>query len=360
MISCSVENLPALDFLNRLIDNKDKDLHYSIFTDPPYGETDSRLDPVLSDKEIKILSSKFYSLADEVFLFSGLTKFLIWKDSLSKAGYRYIRQGVWLKPNAFYNPSPYTSGGIEYFLFASKSREGLTCFPAYRCSTAGHLKWAEENHPFRKPVPLARQIIRDAFSLNTDGVIVDPFAGSGSFGVAALVEGRATMLNDLDSGLMDNILWRTENYDLWHSSIPKEDIKVVETNTETNQSDDEAKNRRKRKKFSWKEEEIQALCETMGAHTARVLAKNKDKGMTEDDFLLILQGRMAKKNKKGQVVDEGRAGLLKRRISADRIWTKCAWIQKLALANGKQLVFPRKTQREREQGVVLGFLGIDA
>ena len=67
--------------------------------------------------------------------------------------------------------------------------------------------------------------------------------------------------------------------------VPKEDVKVVETNTETNQSNDDGKRRRNRKKFSWKEEEIQVLCETMGAHTKRVLGKTKDKGMTEDEYL---------------------------------------------------------------------------
>ena len=359
MFDFEISNQSAESFLDKLIESKDNNLRYSIFTDPPYGETKESCDPLLSKEEIESLSHKFFSLAEESFIFSGILNLRTWKESLENAGYRYLRTGVWLKPNAYWNPTPYTAGSIEHFVFASKSREGHTCFPAYKCSTSGHLKWAEENHPFRKPVPLARQIIRDAFSVNTDGFIVDPFAGSGSFGVAALLEEKSIILNDLDSSMVDNIKWRLDHYDLWSTSEPKGGIKVVSTNTDTNQSNDESRPRRNRKKFSWKEEEIRHLCEAMAAHTHRVKAKNKDKGMTEEEFLLLLQGKPQKKAKNGKVLQKAQKGLFSRRIAADRIWTKCAWIRKIAMEKGTDLLYPKKTQRQKETDAVLGFLGLD-
>lgn len=362
MISFELKNQPASVFLTELLNSKDPDLPYSIFTDPPYGESNEACDKPLKTEEIRSLSLQFYNLANETFLFCGCKTLDLWKSSLKDAGYRYIRTGVWLKPNAYWQPTPYTGGGIEYFVFASKTREGRTCFPAYICSTSGQLKWAEENHPFRKPVPLARQVIRDAFSNNQDGFIVDPFAGSGSFGVAGLLEERFIILNELDGSMLPNIEWRLEHYDLWNSSEPKEGIKVVDPKTDTNQTDDGAEpktNTRKRGKFSWKEEEIKALCEAMAAHTKRVKAKTKDKGMTEAEFLQLLQGIPQEKNKQGKITKRGTKGLFKRRIAAARIWTKCAWIRKIALEKGQDLRFPKKTQREMETGAVLGFLGLD-
>ncbi len=98
--------------------------------------------------------------------------------------------------------------------------------PVYNCSFSGVLKPGESPHPFRKPIPLIRQIIRD-LDLHGD-TIIDPFCGSGSTGVAGLLEACRVKLNDRDISSVDLANFRTENFELWRSSEPKEGIKMTE------------------------------------------------------------------------------------------------------------------------------------
>jgi DNA modification methylase len=55
---------------------------------------------------------------------------------------------------------------------------------------------AVTRHPTEKPVLLMRQLIDS--SSNVDEVVLDPFAGSGSTGVAAVLAGRRTVLIEKD------------------------------------------------------------------------------------------------------------------------------------------------------------------
>lgn len=57
---------------------------------------------------------------------------------------------------------------------------------------------AVNRHPTEKPVPLMRILI-EASSL-VDEMVLDPFAGSGSTGVAAVLAGRRTILIEKDPG----------------------------------------------------------------------------------------------------------------------------------------------------------------
>lgn len=52
-------------------------------------------------------------------------------------------------------------------------------------------------HPTQKPVDLIRPMVR--YSCPPGGVVLDPFAGSGSTGVAAQIEGREAVLIELDA-----------------------------------------------------------------------------------------------------------------------------------------------------------------
>lgn len=51
-------------------------------------------------------------------------------------------------------------------------------------------------HPTEKPVPLMQQLVRAVCPVG--GLVLDPFAGSGSTGVAALLEGRRFLGVELD------------------------------------------------------------------------------------------------------------------------------------------------------------------
>lgn len=55
-----------------------------------------------------------------------------------------------------------------------------------------------KRHPTEKPVRLMRELVESSTSM--DEVVLDPFAGSGSTGVAALLEGRRTVLIEIDEG----------------------------------------------------------------------------------------------------------------------------------------------------------------
>jgi DNA modification methylase len=57
---------------------------------------------------------------------------------------------------------------------------------------------ADTEHPCPFPVELARRPIASSSAI--DGVIMDPFAGSGSTGVAAMAEGRRFIGIEIDEG----------------------------------------------------------------------------------------------------------------------------------------------------------------
>ncbi len=57
----------------------------------------------------------------------------------------------------------------------------------------------DRQHPTQKPVGLMRWCIRK-LKLPPDAVILDPFAGSGTTGVAAIAEGRRAILIEKDAG----------------------------------------------------------------------------------------------------------------------------------------------------------------
>jgi DNA modification methylase len=65
----------------------------------------------------------------------------------------------------------------------------------------GHLVHSHESqgrtHPTEKPVSLLRELVR---KLPPGCVILDPFAGSGSLGLAAMLEGRRAVLIESDAG----------------------------------------------------------------------------------------------------------------------------------------------------------------
>lgn len=116
-----------------------------------------------------------------------------WRDSLTAGGLVYKRAGLWLKPNG----QPQLTGdrpgmGYESIVFAhiagrSKwnggGKHGIWSVPKE--------DWKDmstERHPTQKPVALMEALIRDF--TDPGDLILDPFAGSGTTGVAAIRLGR--------------------------------------------------------------------------------------------------------------------------------------------------------------------------
>lgn len=122
----------------------------------------------------------------------------LWREAF---GATYIRTGAWVKPN----PVPQMSGdrpgtGLELCTIAhqnGRKRWNGGGLPAVWIHLAIQSNWAERvDHPCPKPVSLMLELV-ELFT-DPDELILDPFAGSGTTGVAALRLGRRAILIEKD------------------------------------------------------------------------------------------------------------------------------------------------------------------
>lgn len=128
-----------------------------------------------------------------------------WIDALQAAGLDYVRTGIWVKPNA----TPQFTG----------DRPAVGCEAIVIAHQRGKKRWngggkravwdtptelnrgvlgVGRQHPTQKPTDLMVELV----SLFTDPgeTILDPFAGSGTTGVAVLRLGRSFMGAEKDAG----------------------------------------------------------------------------------------------------------------------------------------------------------------
>lgn len=130
-----------------------------------------------------------------------------WRFNLEAAGLEYVRTGAWVKPD----PLPQMSG----------DRPAVGFEPATICHPPGRKRWnggglpavwthcvvkgqpgrPKPEHPCPKPLALIRELVR----LFTDpgDLILDPFAGSGTLGLAARLEGRRAILVEREERYCD-------------------------------------------------------------------------------------------------------------------------------------------------------------
>lgn len=114
------------------------------------------------------------------------------------AGKRWVRAGVWHRPDS----APQFTGdrpaqGCEGIAIMHRTGHGMEWNGGgsrgfWSCPTA-----RDRQHPQQKPAALMRALV-EAFSAPGD-LIVDPFAGSGTTGVAALSLGRRFLGIEMDS-----------------------------------------------------------------------------------------------------------------------------------------------------------------
>lgn len=123
----------------------------------------------------------------------------LWRQHLEVAGMRHVRTGIWLRTN----PTPQFTG----------DRPAVPCEPVTIChARVPRLRWngggraarwdhaqrhgttseGGNGHPTPKPLALMIDIIRDF--TDPGEVILDCFAGSGTTGLAARMEGRRAIL----------------------------------------------------------------------------------------------------------------------------------------------------------------------
>jgi len=132
-------------------------------------------------------------------VFSDVESCHLWRLELEGAGMRYVRTGAWTKVD----PSPQFSG----------DRPSVGFEPCTITHASGPMRWnggghaalwhhkiskgdERPDHPCPKPLPLMRELVE----LFTDPgeTILDPFAGSGTTGVAAYQLGRKAILVELE------------------------------------------------------------------------------------------------------------------------------------------------------------------
>ncbi|WP_433658059.1 DNA-methyltransferase [Nocardia sp. CA-128927] len=108
-------------------------------------------------------------------------------DAVQAAGWRWRGIVVWAKTSA--RPQPGFRNDCEYILWASNGiidrDHQPPCLPGVY--TVASARGRNRHHITAKPVDLMRYLVR---TVRQDGRILDPFAGSGTTGVAALAEGR--------------------------------------------------------------------------------------------------------------------------------------------------------------------------
>ena len=108
-------------------------------------------------------------------------------DALQAGG--WIWRGVvpWYKPAARPQAGRF-SAQCEYVVWGSAGSMGidysLTCFPGFYQASAPR----DREHITQKPLEVMRQLVRIC---PKGGTVLDPFLGSGTTGVAAVLEGRA-------------------------------------------------------------------------------------------------------------------------------------------------------------------------
>ncbi|OHD53028.1 MAG: hypothetical protein A2096_13525 [Spirochaetes bacterium GWF1_41_5] len=145
--------------------------------------------------------------------------------AMQQAGFKILNDIIWYKRNAPPNLScRYFTHSTEIILWAAKNTKSRHCFNYRLMKEINHGKqmrnvWemsspaAEEKkfgkHPTQKPVELLKRII--AASTQNGDLVIDPFCGSSTTGVAALLLNRKYIGIDLETDYMKLSASRLKN-----------------------------------------------------------------------------------------------------------------------------------------------------
>ena len=114
------------------------------------------------------------------------------------AGTRWVRGGIWHRPRAapqFTGDRPAQAVDGIAIMHSRRAKQRWNGGGSHAFWSFGHRpeeEGANRGHPTRKPLLLMRELVH--LFTDKDDVILDPFAGSGTTGVAALAEGRRVIL----------------------------------------------------------------------------------------------------------------------------------------------------------------------
>ena len=221
-----LHNLDVIEFLNSQQTGK----FGLIATDLPYGETRHRHDTRPTQRTLSALCSEFNRLTNKdgsVFTFCAHHQLEQMKIGFHAAGFPRIRMGTWLNLTGTKWTCPYGANSCEFWIYATKgqsARQGL--LPFYASGLTSRMKDFQTRTPFRKPIGLMRTIILN--HSKPDDYVLDCFAGSGSTGVAALLEGRKPVLNDIADYKMSTIRASLERFKEFETHKPLENYLIAD------------------------------------------------------------------------------------------------------------------------------------
>lgn len=107
-------------------------------------------------------------------------------DAIQAGGWVWRGIAAWAKPNARPQQGR-PAAACEFYVWGSAGPRPLAGETLPGFWHVSPLRGAERLHQTEKPIAVLRDLVRAA---PVDGVVLDPFAGSGTTGIAALREGR--------------------------------------------------------------------------------------------------------------------------------------------------------------------------
>jgi site-specific DNA-methyltransferase (adenine-specific) len=205
-VSWTLHHGSCLDPITGLASLADKSIDH-IVTDPPYSQhTHDRTwqAKTLGRKTIyeginfaHLEADHAYEVAKQAsrvcrrwFLaFTDMEGIALWRDAVLTAGLDYVRTCLWVKPDAtpqFTGDRP--ASGAEAFVLAHPTGRKKWNAGGKRNVYTHNRPGGDSPHPTTKPLALMRELIEDF--TNPGDLVLDPFAGSGSTGVACNQLGR--------------------------------------------------------------------------------------------------------------------------------------------------------------------------
>jgi len=146
-------------------------------------------------------------------VFCQIEAAMTWRSVLEQATTRYMRTMIWAKPNG----QPQLTGdrpGMGYESIVVMHGAGASRWNGggrrgwFDYATDGNFSRNPRFHEAQKPLEFIRDLVR-LFS-DPGELILDPFAGSGTLGVAARAEGRRAILIEKDEQYADITARRLE------------------------------------------------------------------------------------------------------------------------------------------------------
>lgn len=184
------------------------------------------------DEMLDAVASEFGRLARRwVVVYSDAETTWRWRAALESGGLRYIRTGCWAKPDAMPQMSGDRPGvGFEPCTIAHAQLRRVHNMrwngggrSALWIHNTAKGKGRPEGHPCPKPEPLMRDMVLDF--ADAGELILDPFAGSGTTGVAAKRLGRKAVLVEVSEEYAEIAAKRLAETVIDRSLMPSIDIR---------------------------------------------------------------------------------------------------------------------------------------